>query len=103
MLESLWNAALDPNLEAQKRFQAASALATYAPKDRRWGRLNTFVAGRLVTLEASALVPWREALRPAKGQLVEPLTTIFRDTNQDTLSRQCEAGSELRERSIRPR
>jgi formylglycine-generating enzyme required for sulfatase activity len=87
VLESLWNAALDPNLEAQRRFQAASALATYAPKDRRWGRLNTFVAGRLVTLEASALVPWREALRPAKGQLVEPLTTIFRDTNQDTLSR----------------
>jgi hypothetical protein len=61
------------------------------------------VAGRLVTWEASALVPWREALRPAKGQLVEPLTTIFRDANQDTLSRQCEAGSELRERSIRPR
>ncbi|HXY34411.1 MAG TPA: bifunctional serine/threonine-protein kinase/formylglycine-generating enzyme family protein [Planctomycetaceae bacterium] len=85
--ESLWNAALDPNVEAQNRFQAACALATYAPDDRRWSRLDTFVAGRLVTLEASALVAWREALRPAKGQLIDPLTAIFRDTNQDTLSR----------------
>ena len=87
VLESLWNAALDPNLDAARRFQAACALATYAPNDQRWSRLDTFVAGRLVTLEASALVAWREALRPAKGQLIEPLTAIFRDTNQDTLSR----------------
>jgi len=85
--ESLWNAALDPNVEAQNRFQAACALATYAPDDRRWNRLDMFVAGRLVTLEASALVAWREALRPAKGQLIDPLTAIFHDTNQDTLSR----------------
>jgi serine/threonine protein kinase/formylglycine-generating enzyme required for sulfatase activity len=87
VVESLWNAALDANVEAQNRFQAACALATYAPDDRRWSRLDTFVAGRLVTLEASALVAWREALRPAKGQLIDPLTAIFHDTGQDTLSR----------------
>jgi serine/threonine protein kinase/formylglycine-generating enzyme required for sulfatase activity len=87
LVESLWNAALDPNIESQNRFQAACALATYAPDDRRWNRLDTFVAGRLVTLEASALVAWRDALRPAKGQLIDPLTAIFHDTNQDTLSR----------------
>jgi serine/threonine protein kinase len=87
MLESLWTAALDPNIEAQRRFQGACALATYAPNDRRWDRLHTFVAGRLVTLESSALVPWREALRPAKGQLTEPLAAIFRDPNQDSLPR----------------
>src|SRR5580704_13392342 len=87
VLEWLWNAALDPGLEAQMRFQAACALATYAPDDRRWNRLDTFVAGRLVTLEASALVAWRDALRPAKGQLIDPLTAIFHDTNQDSLSR----------------
>ncbi|HEV8068356.1 MAG TPA: bifunctional serine/threonine-protein kinase/formylglycine-generating enzyme family protein [Planctomycetaceae bacterium] len=87
VIESLWNAALDPHLEAQNQFQAACALATYAPKDGRWSRLNKFVADRLVTLEASSLVPWRAALRPAKSQLIEPLTSIFRDTNQDTLAR----------------
>jgi serine/threonine protein kinase len=87
VIESLWTAALDPNVEAQNQFQAACALATYAPNDPRWSRLNKFVAGRLVTLEASALVPWREALRPAKSQFIEPLTSIFRETNQDPLSR----------------
>ncbi len=87
MLDSLWNTALDPRLGDQLQFQAACALATYAPDDPRWSRLNKFVAGRLVTLEASALVPWREALRPAKNQLIEPLTLIFHDTNQDSLSR----------------
>jgi serine/threonine protein kinase/formylglycine-generating enzyme required for sulfatase activity len=87
VLEWLWSAALDPRLEAQLQFQSACALATYAPDDLRWNHLNTFVAGRLVTLESSALVPWREALRPAKSQLIAPLTSIFRDTNQDALSR----------------
>ena len=87
VIEPLWKATLDPNGEAQNQFQAACALATYAPHDQRWSRLNKFVAGRLVTLESSALVPWREALRPAKDQLTQPLTAIFLDTNQDTLSR----------------
>jgi formylglycine-generating enzyme required for sulfatase activity len=87
VIEPLWQAALDPRLEAQNQFQAACALATYAPDDGRWGRLETFVAGRLVTLETSALVQWREALRPAKDRLIAPLTAIFRDSNQDTLSR----------------
>jgi serine/threonine protein kinase/formylglycine-generating enzyme required for sulfatase activity len=87
VLEPLWKTALDPHGDPQRQFQAACALATYAPDDPRWSRLDKFVAGRLVTLEASALVPWREALRPAKNQLIEPLTSIFRDTTQDALSR----------------
>ncbi len=87
VLESLWNAALNPNQDAARRFQAACALAAYAPNDQRWSRLDTFVTGRLVTLEASALVAWREALRPAKGQLTERLAAIFRDPTQDSLTR----------------
>ena len=35
-----------------------------------------------MTLEASALVEWRKALRPAKGRLIEPLTLIFQDAKQ---------------------
>jgi serine/threonine protein kinase/formylglycine-generating enzyme required for sulfatase activity len=80
--EPLWKVALDPKQKDQPRFQAACALATYAPADERWSQVNTFVAGRLVTLEASALVAWREALRPAKTQLIRPLASIFRDTKQ---------------------
>jgi serine/threonine protein kinase/formylglycine-generating enzyme required for sulfatase activity len=80
--EPLWNMALDRKLESQKRFQAASALATYAPDDRRWGQINKMAAGYLAMLDASALVVWREALRPAQGQLLKPLAMIFRDTTE---------------------
>ena len=61
--------ALDSKRETQQRFQAACALATYAPDDKRWGRIGALVAGHLVTLPASDLVAWREALRPAREQL----------------------------------
>jgi eukaryotic-like serine/threonine-protein kinase len=81
--EPLWNVALDSKQKDQQRFQAACAFATYTPDDKRWGQINTFVAGRLVTLEASALVAWREKLRPAKTQLIRPLASIFRDTKQN--------------------
>jgi eukaryotic-like serine/threonine-protein kinase len=85
--EPLWNVALDAKKEVQERFQAGCALATYAPEDRRWNQINAFVAGRLVTLEASALVAWQKALRPARRQLIKPLAVIYRDTTQEKLSR----------------
>lgn len=80
--EPLWNVALDKRQKDQQRFQAACALATYTPDDNRWTQINEFVAGRLVTLEASALVAWREALRPAKTKLIKPLASIYRNTSQ---------------------
>jgi hypothetical protein len=85
--DPLWGQALDQQLAAQKRFQAVCALATYTPDDKRWSDVNQFVAGRLVTLEASALVAWREALRPAKARLMEPLDAIDRDTKLKDQSR----------------
>jgi eukaryotic-like serine/threonine-protein kinase len=78
----LWDVALNPQLETQRRFQAAAALAAYSPDDQRWGRVNAFVADRLVSLDASGLVIWRDALRPAKRQLIDPLAVIYRDTVQ---------------------
>jgi len=83
----LWIVALDPKREVQQRFQAACALATYAPDDRQWSRIDTFVAGHFVTLEASALVSWRESLRPARQQLIKPLALIYRNTQQNEPSR----------------
>lgn len=82
LVESLWKVALDTNQLIQPRFQAASALATYAPADKRWEKVNQLVAGHLVTRQASDLVAWREALRPAKNQLFKPLGTIYRDMSQ---------------------
>jgi hypothetical protein len=85
--ESLWNLAVDPSRETQQRFQAACALATYAPDEPRWRQIDSFVVSRLVTLEASALVAWREALRPAKTQIIKPLALVYRDRNQTELPR----------------
>ncbi|HEV8067508.1 MAG TPA: SUMF1/EgtB/PvdO family nonheme iron enzyme [Planctomycetaceae bacterium] len=85
--EPLWNVALDTKREAQQRFQAGCALATYAPDDQRWSQINASLADRLVTLEASALVAWQKALRPAKQQLIKPLAAIYRDPTQEKPSR----------------
>ena len=82
VVEPLWNVALEPKRKTRERFQAACALATYTPDDQQWSQINTFVAGHLVTQEASALVAWREALRPAKGQLIRSLAVIYRDPKQ---------------------
>jgi formylglycine-generating enzyme required for sulfatase activity len=83
IIEPLWSVALGTKPETQQQFQAACALATYAPDDNRWSGINSFVAGHLVTLPDSDLVVWREALRPAKSHLVERLAAIYRDENKE--------------------
>ena len=90
--EPLWDVALGGNAgdargKDQERFQAACALASYAPEDERWSQIVDFVARRLVTLEASALVAWRDALRPVNGQLIKPLSMVYRDKAQSQTSR----------------
>ena len=45
VIEPLWNVALDSKRETQRRFQAACALATYAPGDERW-KPYQFIGGR---------------------------------------------------------
>jgi eukaryotic-like serine/threonine-protein kinase len=82
VVEPLWIVALDAKHPTHARFQAACALAAYAADDNRWEQIDTFVAGYLVSQQASDFLAWREALRPAKKQLLKPLGTIFRDTLQ---------------------
>jgi formylglycine-generating enzyme required for sulfatase activity len=93
LVEPLWKLALDTTRKEQPRFQAACALATYAPTDARWSLINKFVAGRLVTRESSAVVIWRSTLQPAKAQLVGPLTSIFRNPARKEAARTYAAGS----------
>jgi formylglycine-generating enzyme required for sulfatase activity len=85
--EPLWDAALDSNRDAQQRFQAACALATYAPHDDRWSRVNAFVANHLVARQASDFLAWREALRPAKEKLIKILASTHADTAVEKLHR----------------
>ncbi|WP_425617141.1 SUMF1/EgtB/PvdO family nonheme iron enzyme [Anatilimnocola sp. NA78] len=82
LVEPLWQVALNTSHAAQPRFQAACALATYAPQDKRWRQVSPLVAEHLVTRQTADHVAWREALRPAHEQLLEPLSRIYRNSLQ---------------------
>ncbi len=73
--------ASDKAQDAPRRFQAACALATYGSNNSCWQdeEFVRFVASYLVSVQPSELVPWRDALRPVKKQLVESLAAIYRD------------------------
>lgn len=66
------------------RFQAACALATYDPTNEHWENQEfcKFLAERLVNVQPSDLLPWRNALRGVKTQLTSPLAAIYRDDSQ---------------------
>jgi formylglycine-generating enzyme required for sulfatase activity len=86
--ERLWKAATESERPIASRFQAACALATYDPDGTRWATIGESVAEHLLTLDASALVAWRTALRPARKKLVGPLETVYRDPAAPPLARQ---------------
>ena len=79
-VEDLWKTAQDATIPIARRFQAACALATYDPDGERWPTISAAVTDHLLTLEASELVAWRAALRPAGKQLLEPLAAIYGNT-----------------------
>ena len=73
-----------PVLESSKPGDAsllpsASALASYAPDDAKWEAVGSKVAQALVSVDATFLGLWIEALRPVRDRLTAPLTSIFRD------------------------
>ena len=76
-----WNIATDTHEDADRRFQAASALASYDRANTQWQDLSfgNFVSDHLVRVLPSQLLPWRNALRPVRDHLIGPLTTIYRD------------------------
>jgi formylglycine-generating enzyme required for sulfatase activity len=87
IVDHFWTIAEDQLGDAERRFRAVCALAKFSPADTRWGNVATFAADHLVGLEASALVAFRQALAPAKRQLIKPLSSIFRDTKQTEQAR----------------
>jgi serine/threonine protein kinase/formylglycine-generating enzyme required for sulfatase activity len=87
IVDHFWAIAEDKEGDAERRFRAVCALAGFSPDDTRWGDVAKFACDHLVTLEAAALVAFRQALAPAKGQLIKPLASIFRDTKQKEQAR----------------
>jgi formylglycine-generating enzyme required for sulfatase activity len=82
IIEPLWSVALDMPSDSRASFQAACALATFAPQDSRWSQINRPVVDHLLALEASELVAWRTALEPAWKQLMQPLAAVYRSTTE---------------------
>ena len=78
--DTLWGVATAGKPDSRDAFQAACALATFAPEDGRWTTIAARVADYLLTREASELVAWRESLSPARKQLLQPLAAIYRNT-----------------------
>ncbi len=78
--ETFWLIAEDPQQESQQRFQAAAALATYAPADDRWNPIAHFVSQHLTAeIPSVYFFTWLDRLRPARGHLYEPLMQILAD------------------------
>jgi formylglycine-generating enzyme required for sulfatase activity len=82
LLPGLWRRALDPGTSEAARFQAALALADYAPDDLRWAQLAAPVARTLLAGNPLLVTPWVEALRPVRGRLRE---ILMRDCCDDKL------------------
>jgi len=85
LTDDYWKFANDVQLDAARRFQAACALATFDPENEYWqnDEFSKFIAGHLVKVLPSELLPWRNALRPVKDHLTDPLAAIFRNDNEE--------------------
>lgn len=85
LIDDYWDVATDSETSA-RRFRAACALASYDPDDERWQNedFRRFVSAHLISVPATELLPWREALRPVKGHLVGPLSAVYRDASYES-------------------
>jgi formylglycine-generating enzyme required for sulfatase activity len=78
LLEDYWQTAKGNETPAL-RFQAACALASYDSENEHWQDedFQSFIAGHLVGVRPSELLPWSNALRPVNDHLTSSLTTIY--------------------------
>jgi formylglycine-generating enzyme required for sulfatase activity len=96
LTERLWAALEQPGKDHQDRqLRAAAALATYDKEGRRWSEAAGPVAGRLVEIDPAYLSAWKEALRPVRDRLLEPLAAVFRDRTEERAAERSLAASVL--------
>ena len=86
LVAGYWEIATDSSQAPARRFQAACAVASFDSDNEHWQEANfaRFVAGHLVGVLPSELLPWRNALRPVKKHLTASLAEIYRDPSRDT-------------------
>ena len=79
----LWGVVEKPPREKEgQRLRAACALAIYDPDSPRWEGAVGLVVGQLVAVNPIVSGFWIEGLRPVKGRLLAPLSTVFRDRGE---------------------
>jgi len=78
----LWTVLESANPGEGNLLPSASALAGYAPGDGKWQAVGDKVAQALVSVDPVFLGSWIDALRPVRGSLNAPLTTVFRDKSR---------------------
>ncbi len=92
LMDALWRVVQDESQVASRRFQAAAALAEYAPDDERWQESAPFVAQHLTgAVPWVYLGQWRQLFQPATGALTGPLTDIHADRGRAEKQREAAA------------
>ena len=86
LIGRLWKV-LEQSDDKSQYLQAASALALYDQSNPRWQNVGSKVAQAMVKVDAVYLGTWLDALRPARGELTDPLATIFRDKRHSETER----------------
>jgi len=92
LTESLWQVVADEQRYAAQRFQAAAALADYAPEDERWQATGLFVVQHLTNAVSPVFLgTWRELLQSASQQLEGRLAAVFADRTRSDKQREAAA------------
>jgi formylglycine-generating enzyme required for sulfatase activity len=86
--DKLWAVVETPGTgKESQRLAAATALATYDPENERWARARSQVAHDFVKVPAVYLASWMSGLHPVRGQLLQPLASLFRDRSHPETER----------------
>jgi len=80
--QRLWNVADSAEVDPDRRFRAACALAALNPEDGRWNAIAPFLTAQLVTVPLVHLSGWRDHLVPVAAELTEPLKEILFNPNE---------------------
>lgn len=92
LTETLWQVATDEQRDAAQRFQAAAALAEYAPNDERWQDEALFVSQHLTTFVApDQRLQWLQLFQTARNQLNGWLIAIHANRNNPERQREAAA------------
>jgi len=84
----LWNVLRgDPNTPGERRLRAAGMIAACDPQNRTWSLVGEDLATQLTSVSPERLPLWKDALRPVRDVLVEPLCGFFRDREKPPLQR----------------